>query len=281
MARKSLILTKKEVAVMNKRLSNQKLTQQDSNYLSRFVRPKLREMSQIDARALLERLRYKQKTRAIEKRIKHLILRNLRHVASITIYGSAVHTNYTKYNDIDVLVIVRKKTWKTLAAKYKKILELKKSAEQHSLNLDLEILDQATFQKSYPSNVTLVYQLKDSKTIYGDLQLPRKPEIPKLLLRMKIDHSIPDNDPLSGLEIYKALRNLMLVRLVLRRIIDNTTLINSIDAEIGSSLAQKLKSNRASQMEKNIALLHLNRLIQETLNKLEKAKWESVVLLSH
>ena len=87
MAHNSLILTKKELAVINKRLANQRLTQQDSNYLSRCVRPKLREMSRIDAEGLLAKLHYSQKTTAIEKRIKQLILQNLKHVDSITIYG--------------------------------------------------------------------------------------------------------------------------------------------------------------------------------------------------
>ncbi len=281
MTRKSSVLTKKEVAVINKRLSNKQLTQQDSNYLSRFVRPKLREMSQIDAKALLDRLRYNQKTTAIEKRIKQLIIQNLKHVVSITVYGSAIQNNYTKYNDIDVLVIVRKKTWKTLAEKHKRILEIKKKAKQYSLDLDLEILDKPTLKKSYQSNIGLIYQLKDSKTIYGELQLPRKIEIPKLQLRMKLDYSILDDSEYTGLEIYKAIRNLTLVQLVLRRIISNSELIKSIDSEIGSNLVQKLRSNKASQSEKSIAILHLKKLVQDTLNKLQKGKWESIVLSNH
>ena len=38
------LLTNKALKVMAKKLQNKRLTQQDSNYLSRFVRPKLRAM---------------------------------------------------------------------------------------------------------------------------------------------------------------------------------------------------------------------------------------------
>ena len=57
---KSLLLTPRELGVIAKKLRNEKLTQQDSNYLSRFVRPKLREASLLDAKGLLNILEYNQ-----------------------------------------------------------------------------------------------------------------------------------------------------------------------------------------------------------------------------
>ena len=66
----SLVLTDKEIEVINKKLLGEKLSQQDSNYLSRYVRPKLREINLIDAKTLLSKLKYCQKALAIENKIK-------------------------------------------------------------------------------------------------------------------------------------------------------------------------------------------------------------------
>ena len=100
---KSTILTNRELEVIKKKLQNQKLNQQDSNYLSRFVRPKLKEIESINAKELLERISYNQKAPSIENKIKQMILQNLKSIDSIIIYGSAVHSNYKSYKDIDIL----------------------------------------------------------------------------------------------------------------------------------------------------------------------------------
>ena len=68
------ILTKKAIEVINKKLNNRKLTQQDSNYLSRFVRPKLRDITSINANELLKKLEYNPKAISIEKNIKKSII---------------------------------------------------------------------------------------------------------------------------------------------------------------------------------------------------------------
>ena len=227
-----------------------------------------------------ERLKYNQKIPAIEKKIKNMILEKIKNVDSITIYGSAVQTNYNKYNDIDVLIIVRKKSWKKSAEKFRRILEIKKQANKHLLNLDIEIYDKKTFQKYYPANITLIYQLKDKKTIYGKLTMPSKIEIPKLNLRMKIDYSITDDD-YSGLDIYKAIRNLLLVELISQKIINNQILIKSINDEIGKNIAEKLKTDSATGVYREIGLLHLKRLLKSVLRKIQQSKWEKIELLNH
>jgi len=276
--RKSLILTPKELEVINKKLSGTKLTQQDSNYLSKFIRPKLKEIDLINARALLNQLTYNQKAISIENRIKKTILKNLEDVDSITLYGSAIQNNYIKYNDVDVLVVVKKKSWKKLGEKYRKILKIKKQAKKHSINLDLEIYDKKTFQGSYYSNASLIYQLKDKKTIYGKLRLINKIEIPKLDLRMKMDYSILEDENVKGLEIYKAIRNLALINLILKKIINNKKLNNLVSEEIGENLITKLKKNKESVIERKISLLHLKRLLKSTFKKIEGVKWEKIVL---
>jgi len=276
--RKSLILTPKELEVINKKLSGTKLTQQDSNYLSKFIRPKLKEIDLINARALLNQLTYNQKAISIENRIKKTNLKNLEDVDSITLYGSAIQNNYIKYNDVDVLVVVKKKSWKKLGEKYRKILKIKKQAKKHSINLDLEIYDKKTFQGSYYSNASLIYQLKDKKTIYGKLRLINKIEIPKLDLRMKMDYSILEDENVKGLEIYKAIRNLALINLILKKIINNKKLNNLVSEEIGENLITKLKKNKESVIERKISLLHLKRLLKSTFKKIEGVKWEKIVL---
>lgn len=281
MIQKNLLLTRREMEVIDKKLKNRKLTQQDSNYLSRFVRPKLKEINLIDTKTLLEKLEYNPKALSIEKRIKGILLKNIKNIKSITVYGSTIYNSYKNYKDIDVLVIVKKRFWKKLGEKYRKILEIKKQAKKHIPNLDLNIYDDKTFQNSYSSNISLIYQLKDRKTIYGNLKLPNKLEISKLDLRMKTDYSILENDEYDGLEIYKALRNLILIILTLSKIIDNKKLIKYLNDEIGMNLVAKLKLNKESKIEKEIALLHLKKLLKSVLRQLEKSKWEKIVLLNH
>ena len=82
------ILTELEMNVINKKLNSQKLTQQDSNCLSRFVRPKLKAISMIDSEYLLSRLSYNPQSITIEKKIKRASAKKHKKHKSIIIYGS-------------------------------------------------------------------------------------------------------------------------------------------------------------------------------------------------
>ena len=138
---KETILTVREMDVINKKLQNQRINQQDSNYLSKYVRPKLRKISSINAEALLQRLEYNQRAASIENKIKEIIIKEIREICGIVIYGSAIQTNYTDYNDIDVIIITKNKIWKNSNEKYKIISRLVKHAEEISLVLDIQIID--------------------------------------------------------------------------------------------------------------------------------------------
>ena len=92
------ILTRKERKIIEKKLSNKKLTQVESNRLSKAIRPKLKEISAIDAEELLNKLEYNHKVNSIEKRIIKVIKENLPNVDSIILYGSVVQNNYHDYN---------------------------------------------------------------------------------------------------------------------------------------------------------------------------------------
>ena len=132
-AKESLILTKRELDVINKKLRGDRLTQQDSNYLSKYVRPKLHEISSIDAATLISKLKYNQRSIAIENKIEHAIVKNIGrdNLQSIILYGSAIQTNYGAYNDIDILIVTKEKVFKNLGDKAKKISELKNLLALH------------------------------------------------------------------------------------------------------------------------------------------------------
>ena len=134
---KSLILTGRELEVIEKKLRNKKLNQQDTNYLSKYVRPKLEEITHIDAKKLLDNLAYNQKAISIENEIRKLALNNLRNIKAIVLYGSAVYNNYEENKDIDVLIIVKKIG--NLREKYVQINKLEELGRKEDYNLDIQI----------------------------------------------------------------------------------------------------------------------------------------------
>ena len=84
---------------------------------------------------------------------------------------------------------------------------------------------------------------------------------------------------IRGIELYKALRNVLLVRLLLNKIIDNKKLHESINMEIGENLIKKLKENRESKEERKLIKYYLKNLIKETYKMLEGDLWEKRVEL--
>lgn len=285
MEKESLILTRHEREVIRKKLSGARITQQDSNCLSKNIRPKLREIISIDAKLLLDKLEYSQKAISIEKKIKKIILKEMGKgkknqkspVNSIIIYGSAIQNNYKDYNDIDILIVTKSKIAENLGDKAKIIKELKKELDKHGINSDIEIYDRKTIENAYLHNPSVIYQLKDCKIIYGNLKLPdKKKEVYNIDLKMKLDWSdIEDIEP-EGIDIYKALRNVILVRLILNRIVDNRKLKESLNDEIGKNLIDKLKNNKESKAERRIALNYLKELSEITRNEIKGGLWEKI-----
>ena len=276
-------MTKREREVMKKKLSGARLTQQDSNYLSRYVRPKLREISSINAKLLLDRIEYNQKAASIEKRIKKIILKGIKETKSrikaIIIYGSAIQNNYKDYKDIDILIVTKSKAYENLGNKAKKIRELKKKLGKSGINSDIEIYDKKTIENAYLHNPSIIYQLKDHKVIYGGLKLPdKKKEVYNIDLKMKLDWSDIEGIEPEGIDIYRALRNVLLVRLILSRIVDNRKLKESLNDEIGKNLIEKLKNNRESKAERRIALSYLRELSEITRKEIKGGLWEKIEL---
>ncbi len=275
------LLTKTENKVLNKRLNGKGLSQIESNYLSRSIRPKLKsldKLKKINVGLILQRIEYNQKGLAIEKRVKELIIEIVKEIDSIIIYGSAIQTNYHSYNDIDVLIVTKKKLWKTLKEKYFIIKTIKKKAKIININLDVQIMERSDFYVQYPSSPSLIYQLKDSKIIYGKIEVPAKAILHNIDLKMKLDWSnIEDIEP-KGVEIYQAIRNVILVRLLLNKVVDNQRLDESLNNEIGRNLIEKLKNNKESKIERRVALNYLRELSEKTRQEIKGDLWEKIEL---
>ena len=82
----------------------------------------------------------------------------------------------------------------------------------------------------------------------------------------------------SGEDIYNALRNIVLVRLLLNKIIDNNKLKQALNDELGKNLINKLKNNQESKVQREIALMLLRELEEKTRNELGRPSWEKIEL---
>ncbi|MEK6936113.1 MAG: hypothetical protein AABW67_04950, partial [Nanoarchaeota archaeon] len=162
--------------------------------------------------------------------------------------------------------------------KYKKIKELKDILKENSIISDIEFITKEDLINGYKNSPTLIYQLKDSKLIYGDIKIPKEIAICNIDLQMKLDWSdVEDIEP-DGKDIYSALRNTLLVRLILNKIIDNSKLKQSLYDELGKNLIEKLKNNKQSKEEKRYALIYLNKLTKDTREKIIGELWEKIKL---
>jgi predicted nucleotidyltransferase len=267
------LLTIKELNTIKKKLDNKNLTQEDSNRLSRFIRPKLKMIKSIDSEYLLNRLSYNPKSIGIENNIKELVLKKIKNIKAIVIYGSAILSGYNDYRDIDVIILTKNKMFDNKWENLRFSRELEKESR---FPLDIQIIDEKTFIKNYSNNASWIYQLKDSKTIYGNIKIPKNIRLTKMDLRMKLDWSDLDYIPDESKEIYNAIRNTILVRLLMNKIIDNGRLINEIKKELGTSILEKLRNNTASALEKKYALKYLKDITEKTRKEIIDSKWEEI-----
>jgi predicted nucleotidyltransferase len=202
----------------------------------------------------------------------------MKNVRAIILYGSAIQTNYKEYNDLDVLIVTNDKEWDTSGNKYDLILHLSRIAKESDLNLDIQLIDKKSFDIQYPRNPSLIYQLKDSKIIYGSIKIPSKIEFSKLDLRMKLDWSDIDDEDSPSNELYQSLRNIILVKLLLNKIVNNEFLREGVAKELGEGLVGKLKNNTATKLERKLVLYYIRKLSEETDKDIMESKWEKIVL---
>ncbi|OIO43465.1 hypothetical protein COU56_04050 [Candidatus Pacearchaeota archaeon CG10_big_fil_rev_8_21_14_0_10_31_9] len=272
------VLTDKENKIIEKRLSNKKLSQSERNRLSKAIRPKLREISLIDSKKILDKIEYNPSSISIENKIVKVINSNIKEVASIILYGSAIQTNYHEYNDIDIMIVTKLRIYSHEIDKYKIINEIKSILKENSIMSDIEIISKDNLVKSYKNSPTLIYELKDHKIIYGDIKIPNEIEIYNIDLQMKLDWSdIPVSKP-TGNEVYCALRNTTLVRLLLNKVIDNSKLKESLYNELGKNLIEKLKNNQHSNQDLKYSLNYLKNLIEDTRKQIGGNLWEKIEL---
>lgn len=270
------ILTDREIEIIDKKTKGISLSQNESNILSKNIRPKLKEMQKINSEELLIMLEYNQKNNSIEKKIKEIILADLQKVSSIILYGSVIQTNYKEYNDIDVLIITKDRFWNSEREKYDTISDLTKKAKKENLNLDIQIIDKESFDNQYPHNPSLIYQLKDCKVIYGKIKIPNKIVLSSLGLRMKLDWSDIANARSNGDEIYHALRNAFVVFLLMNKKIDNDELKRIMDNLLGPEIVAKLKNNKATKEERGLALNYMKLIVGYMEKELLNPKWEKI-----
>ena len=259
-------------------MNNKRLNQTDSIYLNRFIRPKLREMISIDAKFLLDKMEYNQKIKSIENKIKKVILKNLKEVDAIVLHGSAIQDNYKDYNDIDIIVATKRKIYKVEADKWRKIEDLKNILKKNGIAVDIQILSKKALEYNSTRNPNLIYQLKDHKVIYGKLKVPKKIEVYNADLHMKLDWSDIYHPRPNGEEIYIALRNTILVRLLLNGVVDNKKLKESLYDELGKKLIERLKNNQEFKIDRKIALFYLKYLVEKTRKEIGGKLWEKIEL---
>lgn len=273
-----VILTNREKEIIEKKINYKSLTPNESNILSKAIRKKLNEVSRINAQELLKKIKYNQKSISIENKIKNIVLDNLKEVQAIILYGSAVQTNYDSYNDIDVLIVTKSKIYKSDMEKYKKIKQLQDILKENSIIADIGIISLAGLINDSKYSPTLIYQLKDHKIIYGNIKIPDKIEVYKIDLQMKLDYSNIPEYKLEGNEVYSFLRNVILVRLLMNKIVDNTQLKQSLYDCLGKELIEKLKNNKQSNIEMKYSLNYLRNLVEDTRIKLKEGSWEKIKL---
>lgn len=268
------IITDREWEIVKKKLKGASLSQNESNILSKFIRPKLKEISKINTLELLSKLEYNQKANSIEKKIKKIIIEEVEEVDSVIVCGSAIQSNYKDYRDIDVIVATKE----TINPKRKRKTERKivEKGKEAGLDLDVQIYSRMAILSQYPRNPSLIYQLKDSKVIYGKLNIQKKINLSKIDLKMKLDWSEGLDINSGGEEIYLAIRNAMLVLLLMNKKIDNEELKRNLANLLGSDLINKLKGNKASKTEKKLVINYLNLMIRHLENELENSKWERI-----
>lgn len=270
-----MIITNREKEIINKKINSLSLTQNESNILSKSIRPKLKEIKNINADILLNKLEYNQKAKQIESKIKKIIFGNVSNVDSIIICGSVVHTNYKKYNDIDIIIAV-KKVIRSKKEKRELIKKIENSGKKENLNLDVQIYAKSSILEQYSHNPSLIYQLKDSKIIYGTLKIPNKVNISNLDLRMKLDWSDGLNINSEADKMYYAVRNDMLILLLMNKKIDNYELRENLINLLGYDLIKKLRNNKASKPEKKLVLNYLNLMTDYLEKELKNKKWEKI-----
>lgn len=265
------ILSKRELDVVMARLSNKHLTQTESNYLSRSIRPKLAAAHYASQLNLLSLLNYRRKKYERENKVlKDTLLQALDsiipNIQAIILFGGYVRNNHAHYGDIDVMVVVKKKIWKTTMDKH----NLKKHIES-AINapLDIMLVEYNYLKKNYAYNPLLQHMLEHHQIIYGTIKLKDTLIINKWYLwreLLAVDTILEMNSSIEPKYIYNGLRTCLAIEQFLKKTINHRLLFQTMENNIGSATVLALKNNTATSVQRKIALSYL-RYLYSTLEK--------------
>jgi len=270
------ILSDREIEVVRKRLQNQHITQTESNYLSRSIRPKLKAAQIATSLGLLSLLNYRRKKYERENKIiKNKLLdyfnKNLNKaiIKAVVLYGSYVQNRHTNYRDIDVLIILNKKIWKTSAEKYR----LEKNIEKNiDLDIDAHLVLYKDLIKVFPYSPLLQTELGHYELIYGNFNLKKKIIINKQYLYTKlleVELILELGKHIEPRYIYNALRTCVSIKLFINKIVSNKLIIDNITGNLGHLTTKSLIENKANIVQKEIALKYLTYLYKNLEKKLK------------
>ncbi len=278
------ILSNKEIEVVLKRLNNRHITQTESNYLSRSIRPKLKSAEYAANNNVLSllgyrRRRYERENGILRKKIigslqKNLQLMNLsvKNIKAVVLFGSYVRNSHINYRDIDAMIAVNKKIWKTSAQRNK----LEKNIESNiGIETDVNLVVYRELIRILPYNPFLQTELEHHEVIFGKINLPSKIIINKQYLYgklLEIEYVMELGKDIKARYIYNAIRNCLAIDLFLKKIVNNKLIIGIIEKNIGKLTADNLMDNRATLLQRHIALKYLEYLYNKLREELKSAK---------
>lgn len=258
------ILSNREIDVIVKRLANKSISRVESNYLSRSIRPKLRAAEIASSLKLLSLLDYRRKKYEREKKIlkkkiissvkKHISIKNLK---AIVLYGSYIRNKHSNYRDIDVMILLKNKIWKSSAEKSKIQNNI---VAECSLKLDVQLIVYRELAEGFPYSPILQTELEEYQVIYGKLYLDKARIIDKeyLLSRLlEVEYVLELWKKINSKYIYGALRSCLAIELFLEGKISNELIIRKIRENIGEITADSLIESRADILQKEIGFRYL------------------------
>ena len=271
-----LILSRREIEVVTKRLDNIPITQTESNYLSRSIRPKLKSAAFATKNNLLrlldyKRKKYERKDLILNKMILLALKDILRDVQAVIIFGSYIMNRHTNYQDIDIMVVLKRRLWKGTIDKFR--LEKNIESRIHS-KTDINFVVYKDLKQNFQSSPLLQTQLEYSKSIYGKINLNKAILINEKYLYAKlldIETVIELGKDLEGKYIYNGIRGCLAIELFLKKIINNRLIINRIKDDIGESTMESLRKNTANKIQRDIGLRYL-KYLYKTLEKKLRVK---------
>jgi len=262
------ILSKKEIEVVIKRLNNKHITQTESNYLSRSIRPKLKSAefaASIELFSLLDyrRKKHEREDKILREKMLHAVKDILNNIKAIILFGSYVRNSHANYKDIDAMIVLKKRLWKNSAEKHR----LKKSIEKTiDLKTDISLMVYSELVKLLPYSPLLQTELENHKILYGNVRVAKKIIINKAYLYRKLleaEQVLEMGKSIDSRYIYNAIRNCLSIELYLKMKVDNKLIIKTIEENIGKATAESLLDNKADTVQRDIAVIYLKYLFRK------------------